>query len=601
VIKKRKVKVKIGKMKNTLAIIIFSLLSVCGYCQDFTLNSYVDQNNITTDEYIRFIIESNERIQLNKLQFKDFIIKQGPYTSQSSQTTIINGKFESSQEFKSTFILVPKKEGVLTIESITVNYKGKNYSTKNIKINVSKGKKDISNNSTKNKTSNQSNKLFAKITASKTKPYIGENILIQYKIYQSVYHVRNLEITDYELPMSNDFWTELIDPPNKQWKESREVINGIQYSVYVLKKEIVSAQKAGKLKIPSFSVSTLVNRDFFNRGIEKELISNSVVLNVKELPANAPTNFSGQVGKNYKLDVSITKNDLKVDEALDVGIEISGNGNLKQLKLPEISYPQDLEKYPEELKSSIKINEKGIYGKKKISQLLIPRFHGEFEIPEISFTYFDIQSKKYKKLSHPSTIIKVQKSKNLNQNSNSISSYQKPDQNEVEVINQNIHHIKTITKLNDFSEPFFGTLEFWSLVGSFPLGLVFFLLIFNNKEKFTNSDKVLMKKVVREINHNFKIAKNHLEKGEKDEFYSEIYKLWTNYLSHKFKIEIAALNKDKINSKLNSAGINEDDIKILSEILNYCEMSQYSPVSTKLAQSSFDQSKLLFKKLEQNV
>ena len=191
-IKKRKVKAKIGKMKNTLAIIIFSLLSICGYCQDFTLNSYVDQNNITTDEYIRFIIESNERIQLNKLQFKDFIIKQGPYTSQSSQTTIINGKFESSQEFKSTFILVPKKEGVLTIESITVNYKGKNYSTKNIKINVSKGKKDITNNSTKNKTSNQSNKLFAKITASKTKPYLGENILIQYKIYQSVYHVRNL-------------------------------------------------------------------------------------------------------------------------------------------------------------------------------------------------------------------------------------------------------------------------------------------------------------------------------------------------------------------------------------------------------------------------
>ena len=51
-------------------------------------------------------------------------------------------------------------------------------------------------------------------------------------------------------------------------KEQQEIINGIQYSVFTLKKEIVSPQKSGKITIPSFEVSTLVNRDFFNRGIK---------------------------------------------------------------------------------------------------------------------------------------------------------------------------------------------------------------------------------------------------------------------------------------------------------------------------------------------
>jgi hypothetical protein len=57
--------------------------------------------------------------------------------------------------------------------------------------------------------------------------------------------------------MISDFWTELIEPKNKQWKEEQEIINGISYRVFTLKKEIVSPQKSGKLTIPSFEVSTV--------------------------------------------------------------------------------------------------------------------------------------------------------------------------------------------------------------------------------------------------------------------------------------------------------------------------------------------------------
>ena len=46
--------------------------------------------------------------------------------------------------------------------------------------------------------------------------------------------------------MINDFWTELIEPKNKQWKEEQEIINGISYRVYTLKKEIVSPAKVRK-------------------------------------------------------------------------------------------------------------------------------------------------------------------------------------------------------------------------------------------------------------------------------------------------------------------------------------------------------------------
>ena len=90
-------------MSKIVTIIFFLIISIIVPAQEFIFKSYVDQNSITTDEYLRFIVESNERVQLNNLTLRDFIIRQGPYTSSSSQTTIINGKFESKKEFKSTF------------------------------------------------------------------------------------------------------------------------------------------------------------------------------------------------------------------------------------------------------------------------------------------------------------------------------------------------------------------------------------------------------------------------------------------------------------------------------------------------------------------
>ena len=486
-------------MKNLLLYISFIFSFFSSISQDFVFKSYVDQNNITTDDYIRFTVESSERVQLNNLNFKDFIIKQGPFTSSSSQTTIINGKFKSKNEYKSTFIIAPKNTGTLSIESIKVNYNGKDYQTKKITVNVSKGQQNtVSSNNKKTNSNNSNSKLFAKITCSNYQPYIGENLIVKYKIYQSSYHIRNLEITDYDLPMISDFWTELIEPKNKQWKEEQEIINGISFRVFTLKKEIVSPQKSGKLFIPSFEVSTVINRDFFNRGTSKIIKSNQPVINVKKLPANAPKSFKGQVGKNYKMDVNLSKLELAVDEALDLELIISGSGNLKQIKMPILNFPKDMEKYPEEIKSKITLSENGISGRKKMNQLLIPRFHGDYEIPPIEFCYFDVTRNKYKILNHPGFKIKVSKGTNKSlSNSSAPNSNTINEQEEVELINENIHHIKSKTKLYDYSDPIFGSKLYWSIIFSIPIGLIFLLIILSNKNRFTDKEKIKVKKIIK--------------------------------------------------------------------------------------------------------
>tara|TARA_Y100000991_G_scaffold102000_1_gene76910 strand:+ start:195 stop:1952 length:1758 start_codon:yes stop_codon:yes gene_type:complete len=576
--------------------ILFSHL----YCSQFSIEAYVNQTNISTDDYIKFTIKSNERIGLSKLSFKDFIIRQGPFTSSSSQTTIINGKFEHVKEYSSTFILSPKQHGELVIESIQATYNDETYKTKPITITVSKGKTNKVVPSTSPSTSNQNNsKFFARLITPKKQLYLGENILLEYKIYASTYNIRNLEITDYELPMSNDIWTELLEPKNNQWKEQIEVINGVQYRVFTLKKEIISPQKTGEITITPFEVKTLVNRDFFNRGQQKKLKSNALNLKVKPLPPNPPSSFNGQVGRNYKLKVDIKKTELNVDDPLDINIEISGNGNLKQLELPNLNLPQDLEKYPEEIKSNIKVNINGISGKKKLHQLVIPRFHGSYDIPSVSFTYFDLNMKKYKTLYHPITTIKVGKSEKAT--INTTLNFERPQQDEVITINENIRHIKTVTKLFDFSNPIFGSGYYWFLLSVSPILLVFSLFFLSNREKFTNSEKALLKQLNKETQTYLIKAENNLSNKDYDNFYKEIYMLWTSFISKKYIIDIAEMNRSTIHETLMKSQIKGEFIDELDKILTYCEMAQYSPLSGDEAENSLINTKKLLLNLRKHA
>ena len=73
--------------------------------------------------------------------------------------------------------------------------------------------------------------------------------------------------------------------------------------------------------------------------------------------------------KNYKLNVKLSKEELNVDQALDLEMTISGNGNLKQIKFPILKFPKDMEKYPEEIKSKIQLSENGI-SEEKINSII---------------------------------------------------------------------------------------------------------------------------------------------------------------------------------------------------------------------------------------
>jgi hypothetical protein len=101
---------------------------------------------------------------------------------------------------------------------------------------VAKGNAPHSNNGQNQKgNSNQQNNsdeydlgnnLFIRTVTSKSRAYVGEQIIVSYKVYT---RINILDNAATKLPVFNGFWSEEILSGNRQAEFKQENIDGLQY------------------------------------------------------------------------------------------------------------------------------------------------------------------------------------------------------------------------------------------------------------------------------------------------------------------------------------------------------------------------------------
>ena len=588
------------------AILIFSFYNnINGFTQSLEISAAVDRNNISSDDYIRYTIQTNNKVTIDKTNFSDFNLLQGPFTSTSSSVSIINGKIDKKEKYTFTYILSPAKTGQLKIGPASATYNGKSYTSNSININVRKGnrpinskEKDVDNSKIKN-----TSHLFARINLNKNKVYKGESILVTYKIYT---RYNSLQVTDYDFPLKDGLWVEELKYSGNGWPQKREVINGVAYSVLTLRKEIVIPQVTGEIKFPEIKLKALVNQSIFGWGSEINFKSNSPKLNVISIPKKGrPTSFSGQVGSNYQLDVSLSTNEINIDEPIDLNIKISGNGNINHLEIPTSDFPKMFDVYPPESKDNINITSNGVSGSKEVNYILIPRHYGKYVIPAINFSYFDPKKRRFIKLNYKEQQINVLKNGQFTNNQDpSSSSYENNSSitpQKIKILNKDIRHIEHESELKKQVSAFYGTISYWFLLLLPPLLLFTFLLFYRYKSNNTDHDFLKRKNAGKKLEKKFAIAEKHLKVQDQQKFYDELYRSWIHYISLKFKLPVSQLNKQTIKTTLNQYSLSEEYILELENILQECEMAQYAPFKEENANLTFQKSKKLIHKIEKHV
>lgn len=555
-----------------LPFILLFLFTAKGFAQDnvdFTMT--VDKNPVSTSDRFKLTITvKNSKGQITPPDLSAFNLLGGP--SQSSSMQYVNGEMTSSKSF--TYFLSPKKEGEIRIEPAVLEVKGKKYTTNEIRMKVIKGQvKDDDNVVAK-----ENQDLIASLSLSKRNAFQGEQIIATYKIYS---RYNNLEIVDVEFPQTTGFWKEDIDKESTSWEDQLKVINGKQYRVAVIKQELIFPQKTGKIHIEPFRVKCRVNRSFFNPGSVIEAKSNKTEIQVKPLPPGKPESFAGAVGK-FKMNVSLDKTEVLVNDALNLNINISGTGNLKLMRDFNPIFPNEFEVYDPKISDRISVNLGGMTGKREYDYLIIPRYGGEYQLEPISFAYFDPNAEKYREITYTLDQIEV-----LSSGSGDEDAVYAINKEEVRVTDEGIRYIKTETpKFRKQGDYFVNSVGFWALYTG-P-GLLFILLLLMKKRNNTEEAKAAAKKKKAT-----KTAMNQLKEAEKlkdnedKAFFDVLFKSLNGYIADRVGIPGSELTKDKIKTVLTEKGVSEATVTKLIDILNQCEMARFTPVSQSDREAMF--------------
>jgi predicted house-cleaning noncanonical NTP pyrophosphatase (MazG superfamily) len=429
---------------------------------------------------------------------------------------------------------------------------------------------------------------------SKSNPYLNEAITVVYKLYVS----QDLGVSNWreiDSPRFNDFWSQSIDM--KGLKVQKGTYEGKDYRYVVLRKTVLYPQKTGKLEIEPLALDVTVDvptnkRDFFGGRImsqvHKTISAGSRTINVKPLPeAGKPMDFTGAVG-DFKFNVITSKTELNASESLQARVEVTGNGNLKLFELPKLNLPSSLEVFEPEHKENVSTSLDGMHGSITDNYTIVPQYKGKYPIPSISFSYFDLKTETYKRVSSGEIVINVLEGPtNTSTGDNTFATTNGTKQKVVLNSNQ-FAFVKTDANLTAIKpEHFFQSILFWNTL-LLPLLAIPLAIVLRRKKDERDADVEGNK--IRKAD---KLARRYLSEakkalGQKEAFYIALEKALHNYLKAKLHIETSEFTKDKIENLLIKREVEPATVNEFIGLLENCELARYTPITKVEMEQDYD-------------
>ena len=509
-------------------------------------------------------------------------------TGRSSQSTIVNGNFSHTTSVTYTMTLKAEKEGNFKFGPLTVD------GIKSNTISYSIGKKDTSLSQSGGQSSSSQDdqngpkfigkgddKLFLRANVSKTSAFEQEALVYTIKLYSSYAGVKFAGATS--APTFDGFVIE--ESKINTIQMDYETYNGKTYATAEIARYIIFPQTTGDLKVLGNTYTISVNSQEYykdpdwghltiNRPVNLNVKPNDLIVKVKPLPSPRPANFSGGVGE-FEIKSELQNSKLKTNHAASIVYSISGSGNLKYLKLPDLNniFPSQLEVYSPSVKENISVNSNNTVGDISFDYSFMPLEEGEYAIPSVELVYFNPSTGKYE--------TKQAKGYNVEVTKGEVSSKsQKKDRLVYNTKLEDVGVNKSSTKL------IVDSLSYWLWYIVPILLLIIAISIYRRRiNDLADIDLLKSKKANKVARKRLKKAEMCLRAKDVDKFYDEILSAMWGYIGDKLRIPISDLNRENVRQKLGDAGVNSEDLDSLISLIDECEFAKYS---SSLGQISMD-------------
>lgn len=578
-------------MKRIGFIVLFLMTAFALKAQDDVSFKVICKKQVSVGEQFQVSYELNsDGKNFESPNFNNFEIVGGPFSSSSSSVQIINGSVTKTNTHTYSFYLRAIKEGNFTIPAATITVNKQKVKSTTAEILVTKNS-STSGSSNSGAVSNAKD-VFLEATTNKKSAYLGEQLILTYKIY---YTVPILSPSISKAPSYSGFWTKDISDNNGVLQQSSIILNNQEYHVATVQEIVLIPQKSGTLTIDPLNISCIAQikqerqqqrgydpfENFFGdimgssyTNVKKELISQPIDIEVKPLPAkDKPASFKGAVGQ-FTYTSKIDKTEMKSNDAFTITYTVSGKGNIDLLELPRPNFPPDFEVYDPKITTNTKNNSFGLSGSKKAEYVVIPRVSGDFTLNPTEFSYFDPTKNKYVVLESDKYELKVARS--ANEGSSGI--IYAGGQEAIKIVGNDINHIMSDGKLQKRGALLFASPLYFIII--IVLIAVFAIaLVINKRINKFNQNKVLVRnrKATKIAKKRLNNAYNYLKIKDQGHFYEEFSQALWGYISDKLNISRSQLSMDTVKEMMESKNVPEDITNEFIDSLNSCEFARFAP------------------------
>ncbi|MCC8089150.1 MAG: BatD family protein [Rikenellaceae bacterium] len=551
--------------------------------------------------------------------FNGFNVIAGPITSSGQSVNIINGKMTREESYTYTYVVVARETGNITIAPAEITVKGTKYRTQSRIVEVvaggsgstQQGNNSGSQSSGQTQTNGLANDdILLVASVSSRNVYKGEPVRVVFKILTRV-DIAGIDIQ--KMPSFNGFWTHDIEPNGNTW--TQETYNNKVYESAVVRDYLIYPQQSGELVVEPMSLAAVAqivtqNRrqsifdDFFGGGpsvqqIRKEVATQPVRINVKELPSGAPADFNGAVGE-FRLSGGVSDTDISTNQSGNYTITVSGTGNLPTVTAPKINMPSSFEQYSVRITDDHRTQGNNITGSKTFTVPFIARAEGIYTIDPVHFTFFNTNTEKYETLSLPAIRMSVSGDGSGGESIPGIITGSRED---VRILDNDIRYIRTGSPdLKSKRSFFIWSLPYFLVIFILLCGFAIALIYLRKRIEFYRNTKLVRNKKAQKVAlKRLKNAeKNMLAKNEQG-FYEEMLKAMWGYMSDKLDIPVADLSKDNIRNELTVRNVDPETVEKYISIISDCEFARYAPMASNTVGNIYNSAVDIISKLEAQI
>ncbi len=577
---------------------IFLLLSSVGNAQ-VKFEAKASKQKLGVNERLRVDFEMNQDGDNFKApSFNGFTVVGGP--NQAVSKSYLNGRASYSKTY--SYFLQPTARGKFTIGQAEITVEGDVYKSSPIQVEVTAAVDTPTDGDNLDFVASENLHLVAEI--SNPNPFLNEAITVVYKLYVS----QRISVSNWrevDNPTYRDFWSQNIDI--RQLKIENGQYQGEPYRFVILRKTILYPQKTGELEIEPLTLSVAVDvpssrRDIFGgrlyETVEKTVAAGKRTINVKPLPdAGKPLDFTGAVGK-FDFKVIPGNTELAATESTTVRVQVTGNGNLKLFELPKLEVPASVERYEPERSENVRTDLKGTQGSLTDNYTIVPTRQGEFSIPALRFSYFDIGSQSYKTITSNDIKLDVDRAP---AGSSPLAGNRGYSKQPVEVLGDQFRYIKLNTDLHPVgSGAFLGSVTFWSLL-TLPFAFLLGALLLGRKREAMMKDVKgnRIKKANRLTRKYLSEARKNL--GDHEKFYVALERALHNYLKAKLHIQTSEMSKERIRTLLQERNVEDQTTAEFNSLLASCEYARYTPSSKATMQQDYDKAASVISAIDKQI